>query len=58
MVRELISWLGILSSNSDCIKYLQKFEIYDLLENLIDKDGYYDHFTQLILNSFSFEIQS
>lgn len=59
MVRELISWLGILSSNNECIhQLLKKFKIFDHLEQLIDPDGYYDHFTQLILNSFSFEIDS
>ena len=59
MVRELISWLGILSSNNECIhQLLKKFKIFDHLETLIDMDGYYDHFTQLILNSFSFEIDS
>ena len=59
MVRELISWLGILSSNNECIhQLLKKFKIFDHLEQLIDMDGYYDHFTQLILNSFSFEIDS
>ena len=58
MVRELLSWLGILSSNVDCIKPLVKYDIFGQLEKLIDKDGYYDHLTQLILNSFSFEIDS
>jgi hypothetical protein len=45
MLRELISWLGILSSNVDCIKQLQRYEIFGQLEKLIDKDGYYDHLT-------------
>ena len=59
MIRELISWLGILSSSNECIKgLLIKFKIFDYLEQLIDRDGYYDHFTQIVLNSFSFEIDS
>ena len=59
MVRELISWLGILSSSNECItQLLRKFKIFDYLEQLVDRDGYYDHFTQIILNSFSFEIDS
>ena len=59
MVRELLSWLGILSSSNECIALLlRKFKIFDYLEQLVDRDGYYDHFTQIILNSFSFEIDS
>ena len=60
MVRELVSWLGILSSNNECLKLLneKRFNIFHYLEQLIDRDGYYDHFTQIILNSFSFEIAS
>ena len=46
MVRELISWLGILSSSNECInQLLRKFKIFDYLEQLVDRDGYYDHFT-------------
>ena len=33
MVRELISWLGILSSSNECItQLLRKFKIFDYLE--------------------------
>ena len=73
MMRELITWLGLLSSDNkyfsmngkmsagsdnEMKNLLKKFGIFDLLEKLIDPDGYYDHFTQLILNSFSFDSDS
>jgi len=58
MVRELISWLGLLSANKHGIKLLLKFKIFEHTEQLIDSNGYYDHVSQLILNSFAFGFQS
>ena len=43
MVRELISWLGLLSANKHGIKLLLKFKIFEHTEQLIDSNGYYDH---------------
>lgn len=57
MTRELISWLGLLSSEKKGQKLLKKFGIYEYLEKLIDLDGYYDHLILLLLNSFLFSTE-
>lgn len=57
MTRELISWIGLLSTDKKGQKLLKKFKIYDYLEVLIDQDGYYDHLILLMLNSFLFSTE-
>jgi hypothetical protein len=58
MLREVISWLGYFTGDKHGKKLLQTFKIFDHLRRLIDRNGYYDHLNQLILNSFNFSIES
>lgn len=58
MLRELISWLGLLTNGEDCNAMLKRAKIFNYLEVLVREEGYYDHFTQLILNSFAFGFES
>lgn len=45
MLRELISWLGLLTNNDDCNLMLKRAKIYLYLEVLVSEEGYYDHFS-------------
>lgn len=54
MLRELISWLGLLTTSEECISMLKRAKIYNYLEIFVKDEGYYDHFSQIILNSFAF----
>lgn len=54
MFREVISWLGLLTSSEECIRELKRAKIFQYLEVLTKEEGYYDHFSQIILNSFAF----
>ena len=54
MFRELISWIGLLTTGVECIQMLRRSKIYNYLEILVKEEGYYDHFSQIILNSFAF----
>ena len=56
MTRELISWLGLLSTEKHGLKLLTKFKIFDYLQKLMDADGYYDHLILLMLNTFIFHV--
>ena len=58
MLREVISWLGYFTGDKNGKNLLSKFKIFDYLKKLIDRNGYYDHLNQLILNSFNFSIES
>jgi hypothetical protein len=58
MLRELISWLGLLTTNNECSDMLRRSKIFSYLEVIVSEEGYYDHFSQLILNSFAFGFES
>ena len=58
MLRELISWLGLLTNGEECNQMLKRAKIFNYLEVLVKEEGYYDHFSQLILNSFAFGFES
>jgi hypothetical protein len=45
MFRELISWLGLLTSNEECVSMLKRSKIYNYLEIFVKDEGYYDHFS-------------
>jgi hypothetical protein len=45
MFRELISWLGLLTTSEECITMLRRSKIYGYLEILVKEEGYYDHFS-------------
>ena len=49
MLREYISWLGLFTGSKEGIHLLKKFKIFDHLTQLVDNNGYYDHFCQIIL---------
>jgi hypothetical protein len=44
MLREYLSWLGLFTTTKDGIKLLKKFKIFDHLMQIVDPNGYYDHF--------------
>lgn len=58
MLREYLSWLGLFTTTKDGIKLLKKFKIFDHLMKLVDPNGYYDHFCQIILQSFDYGFAS
>lgn len=58
MLRELISWMGLLTSMKKGNELLKKAKIYDYLCALSSEEGYYDHLNQIILNSFAFGLPS
>ena len=45
MLRELISWLGLLTTDDDCSVMLKRAKIFNYLEVLVSEEGYYDHFS-------------
>ena len=55
MIRELLSWLGLMTSKIEGRKMLHDIGVFDSLSKLVDSNGYYDHLNQIILNSFTFE---
>mmetsp|Transcript_45981 Transcript_45981/g.33743 ORF Transcript_45981/g.33743 Transcript_45981/m.33743 type:complete len:174 (-) Transcript_45981:1134-1655(-) len=54
MLRELISWLGLFTTTKEGTKMLKQSRIFEHLTNLVDNNGYYDHFCQIILQSFDY----
>ena len=54
MLREYISWLGLFTGSKEGIGLLRKFKIFEHLTHLVDNNGYYDHFCQIILQSFDY----
>ena len=58
MLREYLSWLGLFTTTKDGIKLLKKFKIFEHLIQIVDPTGYYDHFCQIILQSFDFGFAS
>ena len=55
MIRELLSWLGLMTGKIEGRKMLSDIGVFDSLSKLVDSNGYYDHLNQIILNSFTFE---
>ncbi|KRX02551.1 Armadillo-type fold [Pseudocohnilembus persalinus] len=49
MIRELISWIGLLSSSYKGLELLNKLNIFEKLEKFIDISGKRDHILQLLL---------
>lgn len=43
MIRELISWIGLLSSSYKGLELLNKLNIFEKLEKFIDISGKRDH---------------
>jgi hypothetical protein len=54
MLREYLSWLGLFTTSNDSINLLKEFKIIDHIEALIDSNGQYDHFCQIVLQSFDY----
>lgn len=44
MLREVISWMGLLTTSDECIQMLKRAKIFGYLEILVKEEGYYDHF--------------
>jgi len=54
MLREYLSWVGLFTTSKDGISLLREFKITDHLQALIDSNGQYDHFCQIILQSMEY----
>lgn len=54
MIRELVSWIGLLSMNKQGLELLLEFRIFDILFAYIDKDGAKDHVLIQILFSLDY----
>jgi len=57
MLREYLSWLGLFTTSKDGISLLRDFKITEHLQALIDSNGQYDHFCQIVLQSFDYGFQ-
>lgn len=49
MIRELISWIGLLSSSKNGLELLNQFKIFDSLRLYIEPTGSRDHILNLLL---------
>jgi len=57
MVRELISWIGLLSMHRQGLELLNEFKIFETLFALVDKRGKRDHVLIQILFSFDYRTE-
>ena len=60
MFREMISWIGLFTSNPETLKLIlrkkEESNIFTYLRGLADETGYYDHLLQIVLHSFDFGV--